>query len=184
LKTILHFFVLMLALVTGQANAAFVDAYDVDNWDRAINKGAINTKSAPDLIKLTSSNNGNGNRNQDFTIEAVASGLVTFNWSYVTSDSQKDAKFDPFGWLLNGVFTQLTVNGKNNINQSGIFSSMVKAGDMFGFRANSLNSKFGAATTTISNFSAPSQVPVPAAIWLIGAPLMGLLGKKRKSIII
>jgi hypothetical protein len=183
LKTLLNIFVLLLVTIfANQANAAFVDAYDVDNWNRSIDRGAINTKDAPVSIKLTSSNvakdKNKGNRNQDFTIESVGNGIVTFDWSYRTTDTD-GPKYDPFGWLLNGIFTKLTDdNGKKK--QSGSFSAKVKVGDLFGFRANSFDSLLGAATTTITNFSAPSQVPVPAALWLIGAPLLGLFGRKRK----
>jgi hypothetical protein len=62
----------------------------------------------------------------------------------------------------------------------------VLAGDIFGFRANSVDSVLGSATTTISNFntsfnSPPSSVPVPGALWLVVAPLMSLIVKKRKA---
>ncbi|MEO1899651.1 MAG: PEP-CTERM sorting domain-containing protein, partial [Methylococcales bacterium] len=54
------------------------------------------------------------------------------------------------------------------------------AGEVFGFRAHSIDSAFGAATTTISNFSAPAAVPVPAAVWLFGSGLMGLIAMRKK----
>jgi hypothetical protein len=196
LKRSLNLAVFLIGILAAQANAAFVNAYDAAKWTRSVNGGGINISGAPSSITLTSSNNGKGNgsnRNQDFTITAVASGLVTFDWNYKTNDKD-GAQFDPFGWLLNGVFTQLTKDaGKKK--QSGTFSAAVKIGDSFGFRANSWDSLYGSATTTITKFSAPaqipvpaaipSQVPVPAAIWLMGIPMMGLLGgKKLKSIMI
>lgn len=174
-KSILFFTV----LITSSANAAFINAYDVSNWTQSIDSGSIDTSGAPNSVVLTSSNIGFGNRNQDFTIAAAASGIVTFDWSYATTDVDGSG-FDPFGSLLNGLFTQLTVNG-SFVGQSGIFSFAVSSGDIFGFRANATDSALGSATTTISNFNGPNAVPVPAAIWLMSVPLMGLLGKKRKA---
>jgi hypothetical protein len=180
-NTIFKITAVLITVFASQAHAAFMDDYVVKNWHKSINQGAINTSKAPDSIKLTSSDSKNpkffGERNQDFTIASVGNGLVTFDWSYKTND-QDGPEFDPFGWLLNGVFTKLT-NDNGKIAQSGTFQVKVRAGDIFGFRANSSDSMFGSATTTVSNFSAPSQVPVPAAFWLMGAPLFGLLGKKR-----
>ena len=178
MKKIFKFIMIIALMTAGQAHAAFVDAYDVDNWTSNVNGGAIDTSGAPNTVVLTSSDNGGGNLNQDFTVTAVANGTVSFDWSYATNDGDGSI-YDPFGFLYNGVFTQLTTNGV--FSESGSFVFTVFAGDIFGFRANSVDSIFGAATTTISNFNGPSQVPLPGAIWLIGAPLMGLLGKKRKA---
>jgi hypothetical protein len=118
-------------------------------------------------------------RNQDFTIASIGSGLVTFNWSYLTRDSH-GARFDPFGFLLNGMFHKLT-NNSHNKRQHGTYSVEVHKGDIFGFRERSINSHFGSATATVTNFSAP--VPIPAAIWLMVTPLIGLLGfQPRKAV--
>jgi hypothetical protein len=166
-------------IMTGSVQAAFVNAYDATKWTQTTNGGSINTTGAPNSVALTSSNDGsNLNKNQDFTIAAAGNGIVSFNWNYTTTDD--NSVWDSFGWLLNGVFTKLTVDGAT-LTQSGVVSFNVLTGNVFGFRANSLDSVFGAATTTVSNFNAPSAVPVPAAIWLMGVPLMGLMGSKRKK---
>lgn len=171
--------VLFLSLImAGSVQAAFINSYDVTKWTKTTNGGSINTAGAPNSVVLTSSNNGGGAKNQDFAIAAAGDGIVSFNWNYATTDI--NSSWDPFGWLLNGVFTKLTVNG-SALTQSGTVSFNVLAGNVFGFRANSVDSAFGAGVTTISNFSAPNPVPVPAAIWLMGIPLMGLMGLKRKK---
>jgi hypothetical protein len=181
-KFIFKLIALLTVLFAGQVNAAFLDAYSVGNWNKSIDRGAINTTGAPNSIKLIGSNTTNpayfGERNQDFTIASIGNGYVTFDWNFKTNDSG-GAGFDPFGWLLNGVFTKLTNDSGKKI-QSGTFTVKVHVGDIFGFRANSVNSISGTANTTISNFFAPTQVPVPAAFWLMGAPLLGFFVKKRK----
>lgn len=182
MKNVIKSALFLSLLMVGSAQAAFVNAYDVANWTKTTNGGAISTSGAPNSVVFTSSNDGsNLNKNQDLTIAATGSGIVSFTWNYVTSDSD-GSTYDPFGWLLNGIFTQLTVDGSKK-NQSGTVSFNVLAGNVFGFRANSLDSIFGAATTTVSNFNAPNAVPVPAAIWLMGVPLMGMMGLKRKKVV-
>lgn len=180
----------ILSLLTiGNTQAAFVNAYDLANWTKTIDGGSIDTITTPNSVVLTSSNDfSNENKNQDFTITAVQDGIVSFAWSYESTDLS--AKYDPYGWLINGAFIQLTndFEGFDSSIQSGVFLYQVFAGNVFGFRANSTDSYFGAATTTISNFNVSTpvfnivnQLPLPTAFWLIIAPLMSMLRKKRQS---
>ncbi len=188
-KKALNFVAVLLALFVSQANASFIGSYDFANWTKSVNGGSIITSQALDSLLMVSSNNGGGNRHQDFTVTAVTSGLVTFNWDYLTLDTSKKQKpkYDPFGWLLNGTFNQLTDN-KDSIVQSGLFSFAVTAGDIFGFRASSTNSRNGSAMTLITNFSGPlklemppASVPLPSAFWLMLVPMLTFL-KNRKAI--
>ncbi len=179
------FLCLILCLETTNAASInnFSGGYDVSNWSQSLNGGTIDTSGAPNSIIETSSNldpgfmTNNKSADTDFTIASLGSGLVNFGWLYNTSDW--DSSYDPFGSLLNGVFTQITVDGIST-SQSGAASFNVLAGEVFGFRAHSIDSAFGAATTTISNFSAPAAVPVPAAVWLFGSGLMGLIAMRKK----
>jgi hypothetical protein len=178
MKNIFYFFLGVFFLVAGNANAAFIGEYHIDNWTQTVNGGSIITGSAPDSVALISSNNGGGEKNQDFTIQVLANGIANFHWAYHSDDD--DALYDPFGWLLNGTFSVLTHDGKDSVNQSGNVSIPVSAGDIFGFRMNSDDSMNGAATATVSGFSAP--VPLPAAVWLFGTGLFGVLWQiKRKQ---
>jgi hypothetical protein len=172
---------LLLAFFAAEANAAFDNEYDFSKWSAIVSKGQITTQGT-DSVTLVSSNTPTSaakSRNQDFTFESEAKGTVSFDWLYNTTDNRK-AKADPFGWLLNGVFTALTSNNGPK-SQQGSFSFDVNVGDIFGFRINSTDSKQGAATATVSNFSGPAPVPAPAALWLMMMPAMALLRKKQKA---
>lgn len=186
------FVCLYLSLFVSVANATiindFTDGYAVANWTQSLNGGSINLTGAPSSIILTSSDDNSGNPNDtDFTIAVLGSGLVSFDWSYTTSDF--DSSYDPFGWLLNGIFTQVT-NNAGPTTQAGSVSFLVALGDTFGFRAHTTDSILGSSVTEISNFSAPTDVtapnpigvPEPESMALLGIGLAGFgLSRKRKT---
>ncbi|WP_432472338.1 hypothetical protein [Amphritea sp. HPY] len=156
----------------------FDGSYATGNWTQDLNGGLIDTINAPSSVALTGRDDYSSQAAvTDFTIAAVAAGSVSFDWDYTTLDGS--ASYDPFGWVLNGVFTQLTDDTLSG--QSGVESFLVAAGDIFGFRVATEDSGFGAGTAVISNFSAPevSAVPVPAAIPLFASAL-GLFGLIRR----
>ncbi|MEB3277536.1 MAG: PEP-CTERM sorting domain-containing protein [Lyngbya sp.] len=161
--------------------SGFSDGYEVENWTFQNNNadGFVNTSNAPESITLTGGNNGSGAFGSSwYTATSLADGLVSFDWSYITNDID-GPNWDPFGYILNGVFTTLTSSG-GGTNQSGSVSFAVLAGDLFGFGVNTTDNGLGAATVTVSNFEAPQSVPEPgtiAALGLIG--LGGLLTKKK-----
>ena len=129
---------------------------------------------APTSISLTSADDGGTepgvNKDIDFTIIAPFAGTASFSWSYVTADTT-GPQLDPFGYLLNGNFMQLSLNDGPN-SQSGSTSFSVIVGDIFGFRQNSFDSLAGRATTTITNFNGP--VPSGSASVPGPLPLLGL----------
>lgn len=162
-----------------QANG-FSDGYEVENWTFTNNNadGFVNTSNAPESISLTGGDNWSWSSGSSwYTATSLADGLVSFDWSYTTNDPY-GAYWDTFGYILNGVFTQLS--NSFEYNQLGSASFAVLAGDLFGFGVNTVDNTFGAATVTVSNFAAPQSVPEPgtiAALGLIG--LGGLLTKKK-----
>ena len=161
-----------LAASPAQAVTNFAGDYAPGNWTQSIGgDGSINTGGAPTIITLTGADDSGGDQNTDFTIAPPTAGTVSFNWSYVTNDISSPY-WDPFGYLLNGVFTPLT-DSSGALTQSGFASFSVLATDLtFGFRQNSVDSSGGFASTTISNFNGPiatASVPGPLPILGVGA---------------
>lgn len=159
-----------LAASPAQALTQFAGDYAPGNWTQSIGgDGSIDTSGAPASISLDGADDGSGDpANTDFTIAAPTAGLVSFDWNFSTADGPF---FDPFGYLLNGAFTQLT-NDAGSQTQSGTASFSVLTGQVFGFRQNSSDSQIGRASTTISNFNgptAPASVPGPLPILGVGA---------------
>ncbi|MDX2232136.1 MAG: PTPA-CTERM sorting domain-containing protein [Leptolyngbyaceae cyanobacterium bins.349] len=144
----------------------------------------VDLTNAPNSITLVGSDIGGGNITNVFpfgftlySTTAAASGVVSFDWAYSTSDDA-GANWDPFGVLLNGSFTQLT---NNAFNQSGAFSFNVAQGDNFGFALVTLDNLNGRAYATISNFNAPTAIPTPALLpGLIGMGIAAI--RKRRTV--
>lgn len=181
-------FLLLATLVcAASANADFIGSYDVSNWTTTVtpigSDASVDTIGAPLSVTLISGDNGSGVPSTvDFTIAAVAGAQVFFHWDYDTLDI--DPSFDPFGYLLNGTFTQLTTNGIF-IPQSGDALFTVNTGDIFGFRQASVDSTFGSGVTTVSRFTV-TAVPEPATLVLVFIGVLGFLGddwRRRKRLI-
>jgi MYXO-CTERM domain-containing protein len=163
---------LCFAANPARAITSFAGNYDPANWTQSVQgNGSIDTSNAPVSIMLNGPDDGSGNaQNVDFTIAAPAAGTVLFDWVYSTDDDAPDQ--DPFGFVLNGSFIQLSSDTGDSY-QSDTAAFTVIAGDVFGFRQRAADSRFGSASTTISDFnfvtSAPPQSTVPGPLPLIGA---------------
>ena len=187
-----HLSSIFLALaLSGPAHADFSGDYAMAYWSIAMNGGLVDVSTAPASVRLVSNNVGTKNANQDLTIVAPQAVTVTFDWQYNTVDpgvgNTAGARWDPFGYLLNGGFIQLT-DDKGPNGQVGSVSFDVLIGDIFGFRASTRDGLAGAATTVVTNFSVsgqlPATVPLPAAVWMMAAALAGLLLGERRSRVI
>ncbi len=175
--------VLFLAVVAlAQADQiGFAGLYDPSLWTLSNPVGgSVDTSGAPGSVLITGGDSGPGGGTTSWTIAAPASGLVSFDWSYLTYDGMGPG-WDPAGWILNGGTTQLTDSGGAN-SQSGSTSFGVVAGDTFGFYVYTIDGIMGPGTITPSNFSAPdgAGVPEPATLLLVGVPLV-LAGLRRRS---
>ncbi len=87
----------------------------------------------------------------NMSINIPFSGELKFAWCYVSSDGS-DPLDDPFGYILNGTFTQLSGSAST---QTGTTTITVAAGDVFEFSQQTLTNSCGGATTTIKNFRGP-----------------------------
>lgn len=155
----------------------FQTPYAPINWTFANSNadGSVNTSGAPASISLTGGDNDSASSGTtNYTTTAAAAGTVTFNWNYSTNDIDGPF-FDPFGYLLNGSFIQVTDDG-GGVVQNGTSTFNVLAGDSFGFRIFTRDNTLGRASVTISNFSAP--IPEPSTV--LSLLVLGGLGTGLK----
>lgn len=149
-----------------QVQNGFAGPYAPPNWSLSTNEGNgnVDISGAPSSIVLTGSNSATGSTiYTNYTITALASGPVRFDWFYNSTDA---SGYDGFGYLLNGAFTFLTEEPGSS-GSSQLFNVM--AGDAFGFRVFTQDDGGGPGVATISNFSAP--VPGPLPILGVGAAI-------------
>jgi hypothetical protein len=157
-----------------QLQNGFAGAYAPANWSLAtgLGNGSVDTSGAPASIELSGSNDGSGFEiATDYTTKAIASGLVTFDWSFFNGDPN----FDEFGFLRNNAFTPLGTVPSQGVSQQ--FN--ISAGDIFGFRVLTTDDFQSPGIASISNFSAP--VPGPLPILGLGAAFGWSRRLRRRS---
>ena len=165
------------------AQAGFIGAYDVSNWTITLTNsdGTVDTSGAPNGVLVIGSDNGSGAPGTtDFTIAAVGSGLVNFDWRYSSNDV---GIFDQGGFLLKGAFNFLAANDGNPTSRSQSFA--VTAGDLFGFRVLSTDNTSGPGLLAIRNFDAPGNfdapIPEPTTLALLAAGAVGGFASRRRA---
>lgn len=188
MKQLMKAALLTSALIAPTAYADFSGNYAIGLWNSVVNGGSIDTSSAPASVTLVSNNIATPNANQDLIFTAFENATISFDWQFTTVDTATattaGAQWDPFGYLHGGTFIRLTDNSGPDV-QNGSVSFDVLAGQVFGFRANTVDGLAGAATTVIGNFTAlgpaPAVVPLPPAVWLLGGAISGLLMLTRRE---
>jgi hypothetical protein len=144
--------------------AQFSGMFAIPNWTNVYSNsnGTTVTTGAPTSIYQVSSNGLSGSGYNDFRITMTQAGTITFSWSYSTVDG---AYYDYPMVVLNGVATMVTGYSTGGGNtQSGVQAPVsVCVGDVFGFRAYSVDNVAGACTTTFSGFTFSLAPPVPVS---------------------
>ena len=128
--------------------------------------------SAPSF-QLFGADNDAGAIYTAYTTTASAAETVNFDWSYTTFDTA-GSYWDPAGYVLNGVYTQLSTNG----DTSGTRSVNLLAGDTFGFYVYSVDSVAGRGELYVN--MAPT--PEPSSLLLLSSGLLGMAGIVRRRL--
>ncbi len=132
--------------------SGFDFAFSPSEWELIIGEGngSVDTSQAPGSIELTGSDAGTSSEiSTRYCIEIPFDEEVSFEWDYESTDSSSE--YDPFGYSINGNFTQLT-DDDGDLTQSGNVSINVSEGDEFCFEIVSVNDAGGEAEVEISNF--------------------------------
>jgi len=156
---------------SGSAHAAYT-FYNDDGGNGAL------SGSYP-AFTITGSNDGSGVDDTAFYVQTYASAItISFTWQYESLDSGGSV-YDPAGWILDGVETQLSIDGGPGTTSSGSSSVDVAAGQTFGWYVHSFDSTGGAGVLAVDE-DLPPAVPEPADAALTMAGLVALLALVRR----
>ena len=165
---------------TSLAVPGFLGPYDPINWTFSDGggNGMVMTNNAPESISLWGDDGGTAAIAQ-YTVPVPADGTIHFDWDYSTGDS---ALFDPFGYVLDGSFVELTDSGGAN-DQAGSAGVDVSQSQTFGFYAQAIDSLGPGGHAEITKFDAPHPVPEPltASLSLMGLGALGLATRRRRQ---
>ncbi len=133
----------------------FSGVYDVSNWDTELNGGDGNVlaENTSDVL-ITGDDSDQGQTDTSFSLVMPCDGNVGFNWDYRTLDGDDDPVFDPAGYSVDGVFTQISDDGGDFV-QNGMETVPVLAGQTFGFVVRTTDGFEGEA----SAFFTPTEFP-------------------------
>jgi uncharacterized protein (TIGR03437 family) len=139
------------------ARADFVAPYAIRDFTLVNSAFADGSLSSPDggrSLVLTGPNTGSGLAGySEATVVCRGSGVFRFSYAYATLDI---AGYDAAGYLLNGRFYQLA----NADRVSGIISVTANAGDILGFRVESVDNTGEPGILTVTDFSFPPSSTV------------------------
>jgi len=127
--------------------------YAPGEWSTNLNGGSGTiTVNLPNTLVIQGNNNSLSGVQTSFTTNAIIAGTISFDWSWITTDSPQ---FDPAFVVINGSQTNLTANTLSA--QTGSFVFLVEAGDTFGFGVDATDGCCGSASLTVTNFQWPGQ---------------------------
>lgn len=125
----------------------FTGYYASPNWTISADDANATVNVGPEQMVLVGADEG-GDPITRATIAVGATGSVSFNWSYTTTDD--DASWD-FAYYINGVPVQLSDDFGDN-NQDGSVTFTANVGDEIGFQIDADDACCGFATLIISDF--------------------------------
>ncbi|AKR42584.1 hypothetical protein [Methylophilus sp. TWE2] len=164
-------------LIQSNANAAFVGSTS-GFGDFLV--AAYNQDS--NEVDLTATG-GKGGVNAYVTVTDyfADAGTISFDWNA----SLRDGREISFGYLINGVETELGFTDDRNNVPMGSNNVTVAKGDTFGwyFRAIGGDSYMAAKISNISFVASPSAVPENNIAMLMAAGLIGIAALRKKTLI-
>ncbi len=161
----------------GAFQNGFAATYAPANWTQALlnSNGSVNTTLAPSQITLTSSNGLSGNGQTNYTITIPCTGIVTFNWTYSTSDA--GPQYDIPRYSINGGsainFPTFKAQNGDPKQQTGSVSIPMTAGQTLTLQAHTSDNLGGSASIIIQNFSAPYQTTASQTVKWYTASIAG-----------
>jgi hypothetical protein len=164
-------------------NGYFTGDFAPANWTLTNSNGGdgyqvVNSSSSVSVYGANNAEEGGFPNYTTFSITAPSTGTVNVSWLYNTYDCC-GSYYDPAGYEVNGVYSQLTASNYNEgVSQMGEVSFWVNAGDTFGFYVYSTDSCCGAGEITISPTAA---IPEPSTVGYLIGGLAALWFARRRA---
>jgi hypothetical protein len=171
------------------AQAAFFDGdLSVAKWtlsnDPADGDGFVDTTHAPSFVDLYGSDNGTTIGPipvaTSFAITITSDRTLSFDWRYFNGDVD-GAAYDPFGYTVESIFTQLTDDAGAQFQQ-GALSIPLTAGQTFAFNILATDNQFGRGHVQVGDNL--TLTPIPAGAALLAPALVGfgtLAWRRRRA---
>jgi hypothetical protein len=167
---------IIAALAAATAATPALAAFTLSNSEGGDGFVVVNS---PTVFTLYGNNDGIGNNVASYGDVATTAATISGKWRYYTLDVD-GSTFDPAGFFINSVFTQLSTSSiPRPAFQTGTFSFSVNPGDSFGFYVQSTDGALGRGVLTIG------AVPEPEswAMLIAGFGLVGGMARRRRAIV-
>jgi hypothetical protein len=135
--------------------------------------------NSPTSFTIFGADDGTDGNITSYSTIAAALATITGTWSYSTQDVD-GSSFDPAGFFVNSVFTQLSTNDiPAPALQGGAFTFTVNPGDTWGFYVATTDGALGRGSLTV-NLGAAIPEPQSWAMLIAGFGLVGAAMRRRR----